>query len=217
MPATDRTREMIEDEARTRRAVTTQAAHQLTTLNIGAKNGATVTAVERGDGYQHQTVLTLASTPLQLNGGATNTIQYGGVKIYDFPEGLIQIDGCLAAVTIAMAGAMSAYFNNGTPEGDLSVGSSIADSAEALGSSDTSDDDMVGAFAFTMTDYAVAAAVKGLSDQVTAAALRQNGTATAVDGNLNAVVDADEMASIGAIILLVSGTIILNWRFCGDQ
>lgn len=208
MPTRAKVKRMIESEQRTHKSLS------LTELNLGAVNGATVSAVEYGHGRFHTTVLTLADTPIVTNGGATNAIQYGGVKVYDFPTGLIQMMGCLAALTIDMDSSMSGYFNDGTPEGDLAVGSTIANSAEALGSSDTSDDDMIDAFAYTMAAFAVATAAEGVS--VTAPAVF-NGTSGALDANVNITIDASEQPAAQAVTLLISGTIILNWMFCGDQ
>lgn len=172
----------------------------------GTVEGTTVVGAESGLGVQ-KTVLTLASTPITIASTDTTTIGYGGIKIYEFPEGYIRILGASLSATITMDGTQSAYFTDATAEGDISIGSSIVNSAEALGSADTSDDDIVGAAAWTMDAYAVATAVTGSFD-TTPASL--DGTGTAIDANLNVTVDAVELTADNPTIL-VSGTVVIYW------
>ena len=65
--------------------------------NVGAKNGATVSATEVGfGGILHKTTLTLTATPLTLvNADGLNGL---GVKVYDFPAGGITILGASGSV-----------------------------------------------------------------------------------------------------------------------
>lgn len=191
-------------------------AEYILTSKVGDVNGSTVSAREYGNSYYHRTVLTLASTPVETNGGASNAIEYGGVKIYDFPQGVVGFSLGVGSFTVAMTNAMQNLFNDGTPEGDISVGDTAVNSAEALGSSDVSDDSFVGAIAYTMDSYAVATAVQGMNDQFTAAAMLYNGLSTAPDVYLNISIDASEKIDTTAVTLLVSGTVILCWQFAGD-
>ena len=177
-----------------------------TTDGIGAVNGDTVSAVESA-GFIQKTTITLASTPVSIASDDTTTIGYGGVKIYDFPDGFIRILGASLELTIAMDDTQSAYFTDATPEGDIAIGSTIANSAEALGSSDTSDDDIVGAVAWTAAAYAVATAVTGSFDTAPASL---DGTSSAIDANLNVTVDATELTADDPT-LEISGTVIIYW------
>src|SRR4051812_28187391 len=61
-----------------------------TLYGLGAPNGSTVTAVEYGNGVLHRTVLTLTATPISITDDA-GVAQYGGVKVYDFPAGVINV------------------------------------------------------------------------------------------------------------------------------
>lgn len=165
----------------------------------------------------HRTVLTFTDLPIVTNGGATNTIQYGGVKIADFPVGVIRLAVSILDTTIRMDNSMSAYFVDATPEGDVSVGDSLVDSAAALGSSDLSDDSIVGATAFTMAAFAVATSVRGVSDAVASAETFLNGSTTPVAAYINAVIDANEQTGAAqAVTLLLSGRLEMQWFRAGN-
>ncbi len=186
-----------------------------TATNVGAKNGATVTATEYGDAYNHITKLVCTATPVTTDGGASNAVGYGGVKLYTFPVGVIYCVAALDRQAISMDATMSAYFNDATAEGDYGLGSSLVNSAEALGSSDTSDDDLCGAKDFTMSAYAVAAQ-ESVSEQVTAAGTIFDGRSSAALVHLNYTNDGSEMSGTQAVTVLFTGTIYLVWTFCGN-
>lgn len=175
----------------------------------GAKNGATVSVSEQGNEAVHKTVLTLTSTPITIVSVTTGN-GVGGTKVYDFPEGRILVLGCMADISLAVAAAKQADFTDGTPEGDLGVGSVAPANADALGT-DATDDDMGTATAFTMTAFA-AANVKIPSE----ASIQFDGTTTPLDAYLNALVDAADIDDDTTTEIEATGTITLHWINLGD-
>ena len=180
----------------------------LTTVGLGAKNGATVTATEYGDGIMHKTVLTLASTPVSVVSVGANA-GVGGTKIYDLPEGRILVLGCMADLSLAIAVAKQGDFTDGTPEGDIGVGTVAPANADALGT-DSTDDDFSTATAFTMNAYAASADVPSEPTG------QMDGTATAKDVYVNLLVDAADIDNDVTTQVLVSGTVTFHWINLGD-
>lgn len=173
---------------------------------VGAVNGATVTVQELGNGVMNKTVLTLVNTPVSIV-SVTTGAGVGGTKIYDFPAGYIQIHGGTANLTLGAE--TEADFTDGTPEGDIGVGTVAPANADAFGTDATDDNILTGA-AIAMTDYA---------DSVTLApeaSLNIDGTSTAVDLYVNALIDAADIDDDTTTNLLVSGTITILWSNLGD-
>jgi hypothetical protein len=56
----------------------------------GAASHSSIVACECGDAVLHRTVLTLTNTPITITDDA-GVAQYGGVKVYDFPPGVINV------------------------------------------------------------------------------------------------------------------------------
>jgi hypothetical protein len=83
----------------------TVTSEPLTTSGVGASNGATVSAAEAGDGVWHRTTLTCTATPISISDDA-GVAQYGGVKVYDFPAGLICTIGAVidGSITLGTTG-----------------------------------------------------------------------------------------------------------------
>lgn len=188
-------------------AVTTEA-DPLTTAGIGAKNGATVVAVEKGDGVLHKTVLTCTATPLTF-GDEAGQGQYGGVKVYDFPAGLLCIFGGVVdgALTLT-APAIDTW------EGDVGLG------VEAP----TDHQDVANKTGLVMPKVDIAAAVAKVATvegASVAAALTESGarwldgTGTAKDLFLNILVD-DNVAHDNTITGTFTGTITFLWANIGD-
>jgi hypothetical protein len=188
----------------------TTTADLTTTAGVGAKAGATVAAVENGDGVIHRTVLTLTATPIAAFGDEAGQGQYGGVKIYDFPEGLILTLGAVidGAVTLT-APAIDTW------DGDIGLGVEVVtdhqDAANKIGQilQSTATTQAVGKVATT--------------DAVTIATLLtesgarwRDGTATAVDLYLNVLVD-DDAAHDNTITGTFTGTVTITWIKLGDK
>jgi len=175
---------------------------------VGAKYGATVSAVEYGNGVVFRTVLTCTATPITIADDAS-VAQYGGVKIYDFPTGLLLAKGAVidGAVTLGVTGTITA-----TWAGGVALGTATATTGATL----------TGTEANIMPEVDVAAATAKVAtvDAVSVAtALTESGarwldgTGTAIDLYLNLVVDdsATHTAGTGTF----TGTVSFNWELIG--
>lgn len=182
------------------------SGNQVTSDGVGALNGSTVSVSELGDGAVHKTVLTLASTPLAVT-SVTTGAGVGGVKIYDFPAGYIRVLGCTASLALAVE--TQGDFTDGTPEGDVGIGSVAPANADALGT-DATDDDYGTSTAFTMDTYAASVSIPP------EAAGNFDGTSTAKDVYVNAFVDAADIDDGVTTNLLLTGTVTLTWINLGD-
>lgn len=174
----------------------------------GTPNGATVSAKDYSMGGLHTTVLTLASTPLPIVSVTTGN-GVGGVKIYDFPLGRIRVLGTTAVLSAAIAAANQADFTNGTPEGDLGIGTLAPADADALGT-DATDDNLATARAFTMASYADAEILLPSEDLITL-----DGTSTAIDMILTGLVNAADIDNDVTTEMLISGTVTCHWLNLG--
>lgn len=177
---------------------------------VGAKNGATVAAVEYGDTIWHRTILTCTATPVTISDDA-GVAQYGGVKIYDFPAGLIITMGAVidGALTAGVTGTIKDAW-----EGDVALGTATATTGATL----------TGTEADILQSTAIAAATGkvGTCDAVSAAtaltesgARHLDGTSTAVDMYLNFVIDDDATHTAGTAAF--TGTISFLWANLGDK
>jgi hypothetical protein len=176
--------------------------HQHTESGIGLPNGSTVTAEERGNGVVHQTVLTLVNTPVTV--ANVTGASFGGLKLYDFPEGRLNILGVTANLSFNWAGQDIAADGSG----DFSLGSTITADATLA----TTDVDLLPSTA--LTDPFVAGV--GVGSGALAAAAQLDGTATPKDLNINIIIDDADVSDAASDIVLVSGTITITWINLGD-
>lgn len=177
------------------------AAGQTAGDAAGAKNGATVTASESA-GVVNKTVLTCTATPISITDDS-NVAQYGGVKIYDFPEGLITVLGAVidGAVTLGTTGTIT-----NTWAGGIALGTATATTGNTL----------TGTEADIMAENNVAAATSKVAacDAVSTAVAVLNGTAAAKACYLNLVVDDDASHTAGTGSF--TGTVTLLWAKVAD-
>lgn len=185
----------------------TLSAPPVTTSGNGAKNGATVSVVEQGDGVLHKTILTCTATPLTF-GDEAGQGQYGGVKVYDFPLGLINIMGAVidGAVTLT-APAINTW------NGDIGLGveapTDHQDAANKTG--------QIMPKVATTTAVAKVATTDAVSvaTALTESGARwRDGTATAIDLFLNLLID-DDAAHDNTITGTFTGTITVLWANLG--
>ena len=177
--------------------------------DAGLPNGATVLATEETSGIVNKTILDLGSTPLSVASITTGS-GVGGVKIYDFPQGRILVLGTMADVILTIDAADQADFTDATPEGDLGIGSVSPANADALGT-DATDDDFSTATAFVMANY------NDPSIQMPSeASLQFDGTSTALDMYVTALVDAADIDDGVTSTVYLSGKIICHWINLGD-
>lgn len=177
-----------------------------TTTNIGAKNGATVSVVEKGDGVIHQTVFTLTALPLTLADATVGA----GVKIYDFPEGVITILGASGSIAETTTSTLVSTLNGG-----VTYNWGVGTTTQANGTLATTEQDIVpttnGTASATIN---VAGAASGGAR--TAAPANFDGGATAKDAYFNVGIatatdiDADATTTY-------TGTITITWMFNGDR
>ena len=174
---------------------------------LGSKNGANVRVLEYGDKGIHRSEFTFSNMPVSVV-SVTTGAGVGGTKFYDFPEGSIRILGCVAELSLGVD--VQGDFTDGTPEGDVGVGTVAPANADALGT-DATDDNLGTATAFTMSAYADADI-----NIPSEAALNIDGTTTPVDAYVNILVDAGDIDDSTTTDVFVSGSLVITWANLGD-
>lgn len=173
------------------------------TSGTTAISAAYATVDEQSAGVVHQTTITLNSYSLTMTDNASDAC-YGGVKIFDFPEGNILILGCTASLAVTKSGSgINADF-----DGDFSVGTATAGADATLSSTEAN------VIASTATPQAVSGVTTATGIN-TAAIDPLDGTATAKDLYLNFLVDYGDQTGGGA--LLLTGTVKTTWVNLGDK
>jgi hypothetical protein len=168
----------------------------------GAENGAAVAATETGNPAVHRTVLTLTALSITVT-DATTAGAHGSHKLYDFPEGAIQVFGCSYDLT-TLAG-VGGIRDTAALVGALGSVTAATDN-DGLTSTEA---DIIASTAGTLT--AGAGVLQSHGSIVTTAF---DGTTTALDLFLNvAIPDADSSAND---TLEVAGTVICVWANLGD-
>lgn len=193
------------------KALVLDAAGRITTpYGVGAKNGASVVATEYGTEILHRTLLTCTATPLTF-GDEADTGQFGGVKVYDFPAGLILFLGAVIDGSMTLtAPAIDTWI------GDVGLGTAApTDHASGVNAAGTALLDSV--------STTIAVAKVGNIDAVSKAtaltesgARHVDGTGTAIDLFLNLLID-DNGAHDNTITGAFNGTIQVTWINLGDK
>lgn len=180
-------------------------ANATTTTNVGAKNGATVTVVETGDSVFHTSTFTLTATPMTVADATTG----GGVKIYDFPAGIITILGGTFSLTPTTTSALA-----GTLHGGVTLDIGVGTAAAGAGALTTTEDDIIDSVAGTSSATINVAGATSVGARTSSPA-SLDGHTTAIDANVNlgvpgaADIDADATVTI-------TGTVVIHWMFGGD-
>ena len=176
----------------------------------GAKNGTTVAVEERGNGILNQTILTCTATPITFTDDP-GVAQYGGVKVYDFPAGLIVTMGAVIDGSLTLTEA--AWTD--TFDGDVSLGTVTATTGNTLVSTEA---DIMISNAMTQAVGQVANcdAVSSATQVTESAALWADGTTTAKDCYLNFLID-DAAAHTDQDGGTFTGTITITWMNLGDN
>lgn len=179
-----------------------------TTFDLGTKNGSTVTATEKM-GIMKHTRLTFVDTPITLTDDPGNG-QYGGVKVYTFPEGLINMAGAVIAGTFTtLTGTFITTFAS-----VVALGTVTATTGNTLTSTEAN------VMQSTANSAAVANAAAVLAGN-TATALTESGarwldgTTTPVPVFLNFLVTDDASHTSGTAKF--TGTIDMYWFNLGDH
>lgn len=171
----------------------------------------TITAYEHGDSIVRKTVLECNAVTVTISDDA-GVAQYGGVQVYDFPEGMLLVKGVRVS-GILTAGVTGTIIDNW--DGDVAVGSATATTGATL----------TGTEADIMQSVAVSAGASDKDGVVTAASIAtaltesgarwQDGSTTAINLFLNFVIDEDGTHTAGTATF--NGTIEFNWEMLGDS
>ena len=137
----------------------------------------------------------------------------GGLTLATLPEGLTRILGGSASLTVSVAGEDQADFTDGTPEGDIGVGTLAPANNDALGT-DATDDNICTAAAFTLASFTGSASLTSDVSSV----LAVDGTAgSPVNLVLTAAVDAADIDDDTSSFITVSGRVTVVWADLGDD
>ena len=171
---------------------------------FGAPALATVTADQYLTGIVRQTKLTLSAVAQSV----VNGTEYQSSKLYDFPEGAIQILGAYGSIAQTTTSTIATTLNSGVT-GALALGTAAA-SATTLSSTMANVAPSIAFATSTVINVAGTAVTPFL-----AAPIILNGTGTAIDLYLNTAyattgdVDADATQTL-------SGTLYITWINLGD-
>lgn len=164
---------------------------------VGAASASTIVAAEYGnDTIGRVTVLTITALTIALSDDA-GVAQYGGAKIYDFPLGLIDIQG--AIVTGNFTGYASLI---DTFDGDVAIGTATAGTGATLLTTEANI--MISNPLTTAVAEVAAVSASGSGSQMI------GGHSTATDAYLNFVVDDNVAHGTGNASF--TGTVKLFWR-----
>lgn len=173
-----------------------------TGFSVGAKNGTGVAVKEYSVAGWNTTVFTLTGYVLTV--ANTTGASFGGAKIYDFPAGRISIEGGTYNLSCDWAGTDIAAAGSG----DISFGSTITADATLDG-----------------TDVDIGASTGMLDPFVTGVGTAKgffvkdteiDGTTTALDLNMNMIIDDADVDDGDSDPVTITGTITLFWRNLGD-
>ena len=160
--------------------------------------GTNVTAVENGNDFNHNTVLTLSGVAITIG---DNAALADGALIYTFPAGVIQINGVTASVGLSLTTGSP---TTDTPE--IGLGTVIGSGANAtLGDVDAGAEDIAGPA--TMDDIDGTAEIfSNATPQIIAAAGVHK-----VHCNV-----ADTWADVDDTAATLDGTVVINWSYLGS-
>lgn len=175
------------------------------TVNVGAKNGATVSVVEYGfGGFLHKSVFTLTATPVDV----LDSNAAGNVKLYDFPLGAITFLGGSFSLVPTTTSTIASTLKAGVT---IEVGVGTVAGAGALTTTEENIIDGATGPSSTVINEAPAAIV---SVKTTAPTI-VDGHSTAADMLLNIGVPTATDIDADATVT-VTGTVTVLWLFAED-
>ena len=177
---------------------------------VGTSPIATVTAYEYGN-IAKRTVLECNAAPVTITDDA-GVAQYGGVKVYDFPEGMLMFKGAQIS-GILTAGVTGTIIDNW--DGDVSLGTVTATTGATLTGTEADLMQSVAVSAGTSDKLGVVDAVSVATALTESGARWHDGTATAKDMYLNFVIDDNATHTSGTATF--TGTIVFHWEMLGDN
>lgn len=174
-----------------------QGSSIVTNINAGTAE-ANITAVERGDGFQHTTVLTLAGVAATIG---DNVALGTGSLLYTFPAGEIIVDSAYISIGINLT--------TGTPTTDTpdaGLGTVVASGAvSVLSGTATFEDTITGQ---TATDVAGTATVVTALPTAGISLIIPAASAHTIYFNI-----ADTWADVTDTAATLTGTAVLKWQF----
>lgn len=184
---------------------------QITDVTASAGATATVNTTESlTTGGVRSVTLTMAAVELAITESTTASVFYGGVKVYDFPEGMLLFLGAVidGSLTTTSATATPLY------DGDVSLGTITADSTNTLTSTEA---DLLISNALTQAvAYVANCDAQPSATQITeSGALWSDGTAAAKDMYLNFLIDEDAGNATGSGTF--TGTVEFTYIMLGDN
>lgn len=169
-----------------------------------------VVATEYGDSIVHRTVLTCTAVPISIADDA-GVAQYGGVKLYTFPEGLIFSKGAIISgnLTLGTTGTIIDAFT-----GVNALGSVVATTGATLLTTEATWLQST-ANATASTKVAAISSVSIATNLTEASSRIYDGTTTPGPVFLNFAIadDATHTAGTGSF----TGTITISWEKIGDK
>lgn len=176
--------------------------------SVPAAIASTTVATEHGNRVVHRTVITCTATPIAISDDA-GVAQYGGVKLYDFPEGMLLFFGASIDGSLTLPAPFVDAFG-----GDVALGTVTATTGATLISTEA---DYLTSTALTTAVTKVANSdAQSIATALTEAGARwMDGTATAKDLFLNFVIDDNgaHTAETG----LFTGVVTIAWMLLGDN
>jgi hypothetical protein len=187
-----------------------QSAETSAVGTVPAAVAATVVATEYGSNLMHRTVLTCTAVPITVTDDA-GVAQYGGVKVYTFPEGLIVTHGAMISgnLTLGTTGTIIDAFT-----GVNALGSVTASTGATLVSTEAT-------WLQSTANATASSKVAAISSVSVATALTESagrcvdGTTTPAPVFLNFAIadDASHTTGTGSF----TGTITILWSSVGDK
>lgn len=138
--------------------------------------------------------------------------QYGGVKVYDFPEGMILTKGA-QVYGILTAGVTGTIIDNW--DGAVALGTATATTGATLTGTEANIMQSVAVSAGAADKLGVVDAVSVATALTESGARWLDGTDTAVDMYLNFVIADDATHTAGTASF--TGTIVFHWEHIGDN
>lgn len=167
-----------------------------------------VTAVEYGDDCNHVTVLTVTDLPILVDSAATNAASGGAVALYTFPECVMLAENSFASIALSVPATMSQYIADTDSDGDYSVGTTATADGDL---SDAGEANLIASTAIAIANQYAASATAGVLADASKTLI--DGSSSAKTAYLNLVFDAGEVTVVTDMQLLVSGTIVLEWKY----
>ena len=165
--------------------------------------------VKESHAQLHRTLLTFTAETITISDDA-GVAQYGGLKIYDFPEAMLCVMGATLSgnLTTGVTGTIIAAFN-----GDVALGTATATTGATLVGTEA---DVLASTALTQgsSNIAAVSAVSVATVLTESGARWLDGTSTAKDLYLNFVIDDHGTHTAGTATF--TGTVELVWMSLGD-